>query len=545
MKQHMKIHEKRQSNKEEKKRKHESKENRARQRKKRRISDEIESPSEEVLANVPTDLISIVRENWRRIYSHTIYDRRLRLYNFQLISSDENNLNRVLTEIHNRQNNQYKLNIAFGFILRHRITGALRYFHASRNTQVFQATRLVQDTNGLNAASDFLENDMDILEYAQRHRPDSSWFVEMVTNVLVYVYPILSAPIGTANDLPAFIKRNRSIISLVRDDAGRIYDDGLCLFRCLAHHFGAKKRSFQKTTKKLFIRYASIIKYELTETAYKTFPGVALHDLQTVEDLFAVNINVYELREEGVAELKRRSGKRYKTTMYLNLFGDHFSFIQDFDGYTKHFACRNCDAVFKRRFNCIRHEKQCQGSVKFVYPGGVFKPRQSIFAKMRDFGFIAKSEEDHYYPFRATFDIECYFKDVVDKQDTDKMKWIAQHEILSVSVCSNIPGYTAAKCFVSEGNPVKVVSDFVDYLIAMSDSAFEILHEKYFYLYEAINSAILKFNENAESEGKSKRRSPLQNLQDEFYKWLRVLPVVDLNSQSSEINAMKCLLLQN
>ena len=50
--------------------------------KKRRIADEIESPSEEVLANVPADLISIVRENWRRIHSHTIYDRLLRLYNF-------------------------------------------------------------------------------------------------------------------------------------------------------------------------------------------------------------------------------------------------------------------------------------------------------------------------------------------------------------------------------------------------------------------------------------------------------------------------------
>ena len=90
--------------------------------------------------------------------------------------------------------------------------------------RVFQATRLLQDRNGLNAASDFLENDMGILEYAQRHRAESSWLVEMVTNNLVYVYPILSALIGTANGLPAFIKRNRSMISLVKDDAGRNYD---------------------------------------------------------------------------------------------------------------------------------------------------------------------------------------------------------------------------------------------------------------------------------------------------------------------------------
>ena len=62
-------------------------------RKKRRIADEIESPSEQVLANVPGDLISMVRDNWRRIHSHTVYYRRLRLYNFKLISNDENKKN--------------------------------------------------------------------------------------------------------------------------------------------------------------------------------------------------------------------------------------------------------------------------------------------------------------------------------------------------------------------------------------------------------------------------------------------------------------------
>ena len=50
------------------------------------------------------------------------------------------------------------------------------------------------------------------------------------------------------------------------------------------------------------MKYASIIKYELTETSYKAFPGILRS--------FAININVYELREEGVAELKKRSGKK-------------------------------------------------------------------------------------------------------------------------------------------------------------------------------------------------------------------------------------------
>ena len=99
-------------------------------------------------------------------------------------------VNQLQEETHNLQNSQYKL---IHFTTLNKLSIAL--FPSSRNTQVFQATRLMQDRIGLNAAPDFLENDMDILEYAQRHRSDSSWCVEMETNVLVNVYPNLSAPV--------------------------------------------------------------------------------------------------------------------------------------------------------------------------------------------------------------------------------------------------------------------------------------------------------------------------------------------------------------
>ena len=49
-----------------------------------------------------------------------------------------------------------------------------------------------------------------------------------------------------------------------------------------------------------------------------------------------------------------------------------------------------------------------------------------------------------YFPYRAKFDFECYFKrETEHPRNTAKLKWEAEHISLSVSVCSNVPGYDA------------------------------------------------------------------------------------------------------
>ena len=47
---------------------------------------------------------------------------------------------------------------------------------------------------------------------------------------------------------------------------------------------------------------------------------------------------------------------------------------------------------------------------------------------------------------------------------TSKMNLTSLYRLMSISVCSNIPGFTAPICFVSNGDDNEVVAKFVDYL---------------------------------------------------------------------------------
>jgi len=72
-----------------------------------------------------------------------------------------------------------------------------------------------------------------------------------------------------------------------------------------------------------------------------SFPGVTLFELCAVEDLFEVNIMVYELSNETgsvVARLIQRSREIYAETVNLNLYNEQFSYIFDFSKYAHSYA---------------------------------------------------------------------------------------------------------------------------------------------------------------------------------------------------------------
>ena len=79
-----------------------------------------------------------------------------------------------------------------------------------------------------------------------------------------------------------------------------------------------------------------------------------LSELDELEKLYEVNIQVYSLapiqahsedkdNEENtpeiVATLLRRSHRRYSSTIYLNLYENHFSYIKYLSRYSKSFCC--------------------------------------------------------------------------------------------------------------------------------------------------------------------------------------------------------------
>ena len=76
-----------------------------------------------------------------------------------------------------------------------------------------------------------------------------------------------------------------------------------------------------------------------------------------------------------------------------------------------------------------------------------------------------------YYPYRATYDFECYFDHENLPDNASKLVWEAKHVPLSISICSNVEGYTQPKCFVTEGDSHILVADMVMYLLEIEEVA--------------------------------------------------------------------------
>ena len=383
----------------------------------------------------------------------------------------------------------------------------------------------------------FLERirEPDILQWAIAQRPNSDWVCELVTNVTFFLNRIVKHPIGCVGViLPDYVKNNKAIVGLAKDEHGAIYNDNLCLFRCLGLHLG---------------RDVTTLYEEYTDQPVWKFEGVVIDELIKVESVFEVNIVVYNLREES-AQLVRRSLGKHDNTMYANLYESHFSYIKDIRMYSHSYKCSKCEnSLWKYPSLLKRHESTCEGGIRRVYKGGVYRPPASIFERLDDEGIIV-SPVLRYFPYRATFDFECYFSDERLPVNSDKLQWSARHVPLSVSVASNVPGHEDAQCYITNGDSDKLVADMMSHLHAVSDAAFESLKPSYEsvldklkMLKEEWDSAEeecgLEEAENEDEVARKNRTNPFKKLLDQLFSWLRQLPVIGFNSGKYDLNMIK------
>ena len=551
-------------------------------------------------SDLPKDLFDQLRENealcnlyrkhWKKIKDSVKKGKLRDTYNFRVITLDLEYLSQLVHDMFGKQKTAFKVNAGFGFILRNNETGELRYHYASSNTRILNAPFLIQNKLDLMSFIDqFLLQDP--LEYARLQRPNSKWVVDLVTNMTLFVYKIPNHPIGGREvELPKYIRENRTIITLTSDpnNKGKPYNDNLCFFRCLALHQGYAYNRLEKKTKELYQQYAP-------NNDFKKFEGVKMSDLYGLEESFKTNIVVYELVEGDIsladtddadmgnddkdgdcdvnadtkhthqldsgtthqnpssgdnrptifARLLRRSLNRYESTMYLNLYGRHFSFISNIEKYTKSYICDKCRKLWKTGKQLNRHMSSCKGDgTQYRYPGGFYVTPQTIFDKFEEEGIVIP-EELRYYPYRAVFDFEAFFDKTQKSSPTDTLTWEMKHVPVSASVCSNVPGYETPQCFISEGDPQTLVNSMMNYLLEISEKSSEILHELHAGVIEDISQQIKKLQPemDEDDEGKS-MRVHLEKLKAEFVAYLKELPVFGFNSGSYDTNLIKPYLLR-
>ena len=472
-----------------------------------------------------------VRENWGSIRTYVAKGPVQTRYNHRLTTMDTRELQEPLRQLFEEQTNAFKVNVSFGFILKQKATSRLRYYHSSNNCcgRYLEEPSLITNRDDFES---FLERirESDILQWAVAQRPNSDWVCEHVTNATFFFNRIVDHPIGCVGvTLPDYVKNNKAIVGLAKDENGAIYNDNLCLFRCLGLHLG---------------REAAALYAEYTDTSVHDFAGVTLDDLHKVESKFETNVVVYQLVKidngKTMAELVRRSPAQYQETMYVNLHESHYSYIQDIGKYCHSYRCRKCgDSLWKRPWELHRHESTCEAGVRHVYNGGVYHPPPSVFERLDDEGIVVEKML-RYYPYRATFDFECYFSDERLPVNSDKLQWSARHVPLSVSVASNVPGYEPAQCYVTDGDSDKLVADMMDHLTAISDAAYESLLPLYADVLEELKTRKEAWDEEEEEEENGKKTvNPCKTLEKQLQTWLRQLPVIGFNSGHYDLNVVK------
>ena len=341
----------------------------------------------------------------------------------------------------------------------------------------------------------------------------------------------------------------------------------MCFFRCLALHKGHHRMALETAAKSLFRQY--------TKECISDFKGVSFSKLNDLEQLFEVNVVVYELAEvkiedeynseneneseieddssetqsnspesssvEVAGRIVRRSLNRYKKTMYLNLYENHFSYITDIDKYAKSYLCQKCQKLWKTSKQLNRHMGSCQGKgTCYRYPGGFYVTPKTIFEKLEEEGILVP-EKERYYPYRAVFDFESFFDKSVQSSPTDMLTWDMKHVPVSVSICSNVLGYEDAVCFISDGSTQKLISDMMHYLLEISQTSYKYLEETFDWVLKELSFRIENLDQlpNDEEDKGKRMRVHLQKLQSEFIAYLRELPVFGFNSGSYDTNLIK------
>ena len=122
--------------------------------------------------------------------------------------------------------------------------------------------------------------------------------------------------------------------------------------------------------------------------------------------------------------------------------------------------------------------KTCQIEIEDIYIGGKYRAKKTVFEMLDDIG-ITVPAEDRFDEFFTTFDFEalqCKFDE--DKAERGRT-FHYKHVPATVSICSSVPEHTEPTHIRSDGDPQKLVDNFVTNLLEIQKTREKLLTEKY------------------------------------------------------------------
>ena len=517
-----------------------------------------ESTQVETFAHA-SPLKDILKSNWEAIKTYFRCRKIVDIFNFRLINQSVT-INDALCNLWlTKLSKQVKLQCCLGYVLKNTNTDELRYYHSSaNNTMIFDKPMTIKSLTDMQDVAEFLEG-LDLCEKAKANRPNSSWGVLHVTNISFYLTKLPFPKIGSPGNIPSHIKKLKCVKTLKRGVNNKPISDNLCFFRALylKQNCTCKKRCdclFPKSSlakiHDLLYRFVEYIGVSLPSAS--EFQGVTLDDLTSIEKIFDLKISVYSLSRDGNCTLLFQSFSKSKVELNLCMVGNHFCYIQDMSTFSKCFTCKTCKLSFPRKNNLLRHRKICaKQQSRYRFDKDVFHPPGNIFDEIENRTGLTIPDEFRFYPYRATFDIECYLPKST-LENTPKLTFNNDHKLMSISVCSNIPGYLDPFCLVSDGDTDMLVKKFVIYLSHLSDIAYSLCLEKVSPLLEKLESldsmrmqTELEYSQKHWSHPAKYQSNSIGSLIEKLKDHLAELPVVSFNGQKYDLNVIRAPLIRH
>ena len=141
------------------------------------------------LLRVPDQYKQLYQRHWKTIETSVKQGRIKDVYHYPLFTVNDTEIIDKVQEVIRDYNDRIKINVAFGFILKNRITENLKFFHPSNNTMMFESPRLLANPNDYNQFIEDVEH-QDAFEYARLQRPTTQWIVERVICVRFDVFKL-------------------------------------------------------------------------------------------------------------------------------------------------------------------------------------------------------------------------------------------------------------------------------------------------------------------------------------------------------------------
>ena len=429
------------------------------------------------------ELEAVYRENEVYIlHPHQLSDPNTLIFNFPvagMVTDDDirEHMTRIYT--HDATQNAFKIEIAAGVILRHSETGHTRYFRPESNAFILDSPLVITDYNTLQDAIEILiQSGLDNM--IRSFRPDTKYVVQMITQLNYYSWA-LAFPLGAKVDIvPQHIRENRSIMSRTSIDG---YDN-CCIFVALSafRHPEHDPRWKKKDVQNLFARWVTygvelgILPKNHTRLPEK-YGGFEWNHLSNFEKCFQVNIVIMHYAEDKTVTTKYTSHGEFTDTMYLNINNDHLSLITNIHSYTHRYQCHHCRRLFTQFYLVTRHQRACKKMARLKFPAASYVYFKSVFDELSHVGIIVPPDK-RVNPWFVVYDFESILAKCDFQTAGKQTRYTSMHIPVSVSVCSNIPGYTKPH-FIMSKYPRQVLRQMMQYLEEVRQALCEITNNRW------------------------------------------------------------------